>query len=309
MGYKRSQSFRLRDRARVLELPDDQHTHPWPLTRKGRPDGARVCPYLRLPSPQALAVCSTPHDATIGPHRVICADANDLLPTLAGIDVVISDPPFSARTHDGARTLAHDGPLVNFAPLGRDPWLALAAQLCDVAKRWVILSVDVRYMAAVQDFEFFVRHGIWVKPNGAPQFSGDRPGMGWEAVAILHRPGRKQWCGGGGHAVWIVPKVQGDAPTEKPVRLLKAWLDDFTQPGEVILDPFMGSGSTGVACIEMNRTFVGIERNHDLWDKARARILHAYGQMDLFPRARNRRRARARSNHSHLRGKDQLILF
>jgi site-specific DNA-methyltransferase (adenine-specific) len=42
-----------------------------------------------------------------------------------------------------------------------------------------------------------VRLGVWIKPNGAPQFTGDRPGTGWEAVAILHRSGKKKWNGGG----------------------------------------------------------------------------------------------------------------
>lgn len=61
-------------------------------------------------------------------------------------------------------------------------------------------------------------------------------------------------------------------PTEKPVELLKVLIENSSQPGQLVLDPFMGSGSTGVAALELGRKFAGIEINRDFWDTARKRI-------------------------------------
>ena len=59
-------------------------------------------------------------------------------------------------------------------------------------------------------------------------------------------------------------------------------LKDFTNPGETILDPFMGSGTTGVACAKMGRKFIGIELDKKYFDIACRRIEEAYKQPDMF---------------------------
>lgn len=75
-------------------------------------------------------------------------------------------------------------------------------------------------------------------------------------------------------------------PTQKPTQLLRSILTDYTTEGEVILDPFMGSGSTGVACVEVGREFIGIEREQNYFDIAQQRILKARLQPRLLtPRA------------------------
>src|SRR5690606_30919467 len=111
------------------------------------------------------------------------------------------------------------------------------------------------------------RSGIWIKPNGQPQLTGDRPGMGYESIAIAHAPGRSTWNGGGRHGVWSFPvdanfsRVKRDHPTQKPLGLMEALVRDFTDAGETILDPFAGSGTTGVACKRLGRGFIGFERD------------------------------------------------
>ncbi len=75
-------------------------------------------------------------------------------------------------------------------------------------------------------------------------------------------------------------------PTQKPTQLLRSILTDYTTEGEVILDPFMGSGSTGVACVEVGREFIGIEREQNYFEIAQKRILKARLQPRLLtPRA------------------------
>lgn len=71
-------------------------------------------------------------------------------------------------------------------------------------------------------------------------------------------------------------------PTEKPVELMSTYIGNSTWPGELILDPFMGSGTTGVACARMGRRFIGIELDPKYFDVACDRIRKAYDQGDMF---------------------------
>ncbi len=223
----------------------------------------------------------------IGRARLILGDCRDVLPTLQSVDHVFSDPPYgnaeTHATHLSSVTLRDGAPArqaLGFEGITAEELQAHAAAWVALARRWVVFTCEWKHAHALPHL---VRLGIWRKPDGAPQFTGDRPGTGWEAVAICHRPGKKRWNGGGRHAVWDVPKGIGDGhPTQKPVRLLSAWVADFTDNGETILDPFMGSGTTGVAAVQMGRDFIGIEREPKYFDIACRRIEEAQRQGDLF---------------------------
>jgi DNA modification methylase len=117
---------------------------------------------------------------------------------------------------------------------------------------------------------------VWIRTDGAPQFTGDRPAQGCDAIAIMHPKGKKRWNGGGRRAVWTYgvekrAKSIGH-PTPKPVDLMLALVEDFTEPGDLILDPFAGSGTTGVACLRRGRRFMGIERDPRYFDLACERL-------------------------------------
>jgi DNA modification methylase len=68
-------------------------------------------------------------------------------------------------------------------------------------------------------------------------------------------------------------------PTQKPLSLMKWCVDKFTDPGNTILDPFMGSGTTGVACVQLGRNFIGIEKEPKYFEIASRRIEQAQQQM------------------------------
>ena len=70
-------------------------------------------------------------------------------------------------------------------------------------------------------------------------------------------------------------------PTAKPISLMK-WCLSFLPDSQIILDPFMGSGTTGVACVKLGRKFIGIELDEGYFDIACKRIEEAYKQPDLF---------------------------
>jgi site-specific DNA-methyltransferase (adenine-specific) len=186
-------------------------------------------------------------------------DCREILPTLK-VDVCITDPPYSEVTHAGARTansLASSE--IDFASIGQDRFTSDIIKISEQVKRWTVLTCDWRHAFMLEDLELLVRLGVWVKPNGAPQFTGDRPATGWEAVAVLHAAGKKRWNGGGSRAVWTFNVEHGQHPTQKPLALVKAWVRDFSDEGETILDPFMGSGTTLVAAKDLGRKAIGIE--------------------------------------------------
>lgn len=219
-----------------------------------------------------------------GDVSLYLGDCREILPTLGAVDAVITDPPYSQQTHDGAQTRRDGGmQLVDFASITELELFDAAKQLVSISRRWVVMTCDWKHAAKLDtESGFLIRLGVWIKPNGAPQFTGDRPGMGWEAVAIMHRPGKKRWNGGGHHAVWHCPKVEGEHPTTKPIRLVLDWVEAFTDPAETILDPFMGSGTTGVAAVRLGRKFIGIEIEPKYFEIARRRIEAAMNETCLL---------------------------
>ena len=223
----------------------------------------------------------------IGNATLHLGDCRTILPALPKVDAVITDPPYAARTHKMAKTnkgKGHGTTLVDFAALTDEDFAACMAQWLELAKGWVIATCDYRHARLAYDLPEFVRLGAWLKPNPMPQISADRPGQGFETVLILHAGKiKKAWNRGGGSGIWTFPVI-GDAEvsTQKPLGLIRAFMSDFTDCGHVIADPFMGSGTTGVAAVEQGRGFIGIERDAVRFDIACRRIEDAQRQARLF---------------------------
>lgn len=230
-------------------------------------------------------------EEVIGDCRLILGDCREVLPGLTDVDHVITDPPYGkAATHKGhlsTITLRNGEPArqaLGFDGISGDELVDFAKQWTALARRWVIFTCEWKDAHRLDESGILIRLGIWRKPDGSPQFTGDRPGTGWEAVAICHRRGRKRWNGGGHHAFWSVPKGSGVSghPTEKPAALVGAWVRDFTDWHELVLDPYCGSGTTGVVCVATGRRFIGIEKDPQHFDTACRRIEAAYKQPRLF---------------------------
>ncbi len=195
------------------------------------------------------------------------------------IDVTITDPPYSQHTHDkqwvgaalterGAKRVKTSHKGLTFAHVTAEQAAEVAQQLARVTKRWVLIFTDLEgialWTAATTGAGLdYVRTCVWDKVDGAPQFTGDRPAAGAEAIVVAHRPGKKRWNGGGRRNVFRfeVNGEKGDKPhpTTKPLPLMRELVSLFTDPGDLVLDPFAGSGTTGVACKMLGRRFVGWE--------------------------------------------------
>ena len=218
---------------------------------------------------------------TIGRATLYCGDAREVLPTIGKADLVCTDPPYDEQTHKGA---VLEGPQIDFAHLD-DP-AELSSALLEKSKGWVLA-----FCAFEQLFQYkqgagdcWIRSGIWDKIVNMPQMTGDRPAQGGEALAIMHPTGRKVWNGGGKAAIWrcMVERGEKEHPTQKPLRLIRELVGLFSQENHLVLDPFMGSGTTGVAAVQMGRDFIGIEREPKYFDIACRRIEDAQKQGDLF---------------------------
>lgn len=195
---------------------------------------------------------------------VVEGDGLRWLRKLGPFDHAITDPPYSDRVSKGARS-SSGRELAPWALSERGFRRVVAALGANVA-RWIVLTSDYQHAAAIErhppEGVRALRIGVWVKPNSAPQFTGDRPAQGWEAVLVCHSArNAPRWNGGGDRAVWTYATARGEHPNEKPIGLVRQWIEQFTDPGDRIVDPFAGSGVVGQAALELGRRCVLIEKS------------------------------------------------
>jgi len=224
------------------------------------------------------------------------ADCREVLPTLAAVDHVITDPPYSRdlylkfRTNGHAAKARRAGGFETYLALANEDIGAIedllpfvAPEIIRLARRWMIAFHDAEHGQHLWREAFgplFVRSGVWIKLNPMPQISGDRPGVGYEMATIAHADGRKRWNGGGRAAVWTHSGLNSrdnerpDHPCPKPLPLMRELVELFTDPGETILDPFAGSGTTGVAAYQLGRKAILVELA-ERWCEVAAKRLEA----------------------------------
>jgi site-specific DNA-methyltransferase (adenine-specific) len=243
--------------------------------------------------------------------EIYFADCRQALPNLERVDHVITDPPYSDYVHSKSRRGGASAPKLDgsgrnvacsFAREKEFGFEALSSELREFCARefarlsrlWVLVFSDVESCHLWRDDLVtngleYVRTGAWVKLGATPQFTGDRPAAGFETITIAHPKGRKQWNGGGRHAIWreaeepdlvyevpIVLNRSHNEPrlhtTQKPIRLMLHLIGDFTDEGETILDSFMGSGTTLDAAKRLGRKAIGIDSNEQNCETAANRI-------------------------------------
>ena len=203
------------------------------------------------------------------------ADSFAELPSYAGLfDHVLTDPPYNehvqARLLAGKRkSHAADAYVkevkVDFDPLSK---FEFVPRLVDCAKRWTLSFGAIEDMGFYKeaDKERWVRSGIYCKMRAMPQMTGDRPANRCEGIAIFHNHGRKRWNGGGTHAFWTATPENRKIsrhPTAKPLMLCMRLVEQFTDPGESIFDPFCGAGNIGLACYALGRNYLGLDNGRE----------------------------------------------
>jgi site-specific DNA-methyltransferase (adenine-specific) len=213
------------------------------------------------------------------------------------VDVTITDPPYSQYVDGNFVTMGkHRSGTVKGRPrqervrrveigigvMSDADIDVLCAQIVRVTKRWILAFCAFeqihRYQAAIMKAGGrYVRACAWEKPDATPQLSGDRPATWGECLVVGYAgTGAMRWNAGGKRGIYRAGVCRGyertEHPTQKPLRLMRELVADFTNPGELILDPYAGSGSTGVACRALGRRFIGWEINPEYAAIARQRL-------------------------------------
>ena len=209
----------------------------------------------------------------IGDATLIQADCLKVLPLLGKVDAVICDPPYGMN-----KDIANDAPEVADALVADAMATCKRITLGNVLAFWSAQRLGViegvfqpkRTMIWNKTFAIYAPHNVgyryeplvWVAGKEAANKRGDI----FEAFPIAFK----------------AQAENAAHPTQKPLALIEEILRDFTAQGDLVLDPFMGSGTTGVACLKLGRRFIGIEIESKYFDIAVSRIREAHKQPDIF---------------------------
>ena len=208
----------------------------------------------------------------IGDATLIHGDCREVLPTLGLFDLVLTDPPFGignfVQTTGRLRGRGdHVGKAVEWNDASPDAFVF--ALIREHSRHRVIRGANF--------FNCFESDGgaiVWLKRQRMPNFSKadiascthfkktETVEIPWTNFTVTH-------------------EAETDHPCERPVRLYE-WCLDYMPKGETVCDPFMGSGSCGVASVRMGRTFTGIERERRYFDACCERISRAQAQGQMF---------------------------
>jgi site-specific DNA-methyltransferase (adenine-specific)/modification methylase len=218
----------------------------------------------------------------IGHCRLILGDCREILPTLGTVDAVVTDPPYGIGYQRGwgGRKLAkgrtrgvpiecNDVPVTgDTEPFDPTPFVDFKEVIIWGANHYAAMLPHGRWLA-------------WDKLAGLPEFDD------FSDVEFAWRKGRGKdrvfdhlWKG-----IARASENNGERrqhPTQKPIALMRWCIEQLPVGCEPILDPFMGSGTTGVACVKLGRRFIGIEIEPKYFDIACRRIEAATKQPDLF---------------------------
>ena len=220
-------------------------------------------------------------------------DCLDILPQLEAVDHVITDPPYEAEAHSLARRQRSAGVVdvlpIGFGAMDEPTRVGVGRHMVRLSRGWVLVFCQVEaamvWRLALSDAKY-MRTQVWVKPDSAPQFTGDRPGMGYESiVTVWAGDTRSRWNGGGRrgvyeHMVGVNSGGKNPHPTQKPESLMSELVTLFTGEGDLILDPFSGSGTTLVAAKRLGRRAVGIELNEEYCEVAARRMSFRFEGID-----------------------------
>ena len=208
----------------------------------------------------------------IGRARLICADCREILPTLPKVDAVVTDPPYGIGADKGAGKSA-------------DKWSEFTGE-----NRWDEAPITADDIALLQAAgEHLVVWGgnyfplppspcwlIWDKETAGVTTFADAE-VAWTNLKKAMRLKRHLWSG-----PYMKVKEDRHHPTQKPEAVMRWCIEQLPNTVQSICDPFMGSGTTGVAAVAMGKLFVGIEQDERFFHIACKRIEDAQRQGDLF---------------------------
>ena len=210
----------------------------------------------------------------IGDATLYLGDCRDILPTLGRVDAVVTDPPYGLKEAAGKNNSR--GNLAVAKDYGCRSWddepiTDKHIEMMAAAGRWNVIFGGNYFNLPPSSCWL-----VWDKLNGDNDFADCE--LAWTNLNKAVRRIQYRWNG----MLRQNNEPRGDHPTQKPVGVMKWCIGLLPVDCKTILDPFMGSGTTGVAAINLGKTFFGVEREADYFDVSCRRIDQAYKQPDFF---------------------------
>jgi DNA modification methylase len=210
---------------------------------------------------------------TIGRATLHLGDCRDILDDLQSVDAVVTDPPYGiAMAKRGTIGSSKAAPVKDY---GKDEWDNEPVDPETIAKMLEKASFSVIFGGNYYALPATSCWLVWDKENTG-EFADCE--LAWTNIPKAVRRIRYMWNG----MLRANGEPRGDHPTQKPIGVMKWAIGHVPPPAETILDPFMGSGTTGVAAVQMGRSFIGIEREEKYFQIACRRIEDAQRQGDFF---------------------------
>lgn len=204
-------------------------------------------------------------EVTIGDCRLIQGDCREILPTLPRVDAVVSDPPYGLGEMLAGGSKGEWSKLFQQAPeWDRQVVSDLVPMLNGAGRDLIVWGGNYYPFPPVRG---------WLLWDKMQEHSSAHAEMAWTNLDIPVRTFR--------YARAQLATEGKEHPTQKPLPLM-AWCLGFLPKAQTILDPFAGSGTTGVACVRLGKAFIGIEREPAYFDVMVRRIEEAHRQADLF---------------------------
>lgn len=218
----------------------------------------------------------------IGLATLYLGDCIDILPTLGKVDAVVTDPPYGKvnRESGGLRSLDKGvADIVEFDEF----WLAdTFSKIANSVYIWCGTEQVSEYRRAMVNAGMTTRLCIWEKTNPSPM-NGQHLWLSSIETCVFGRAKGAVFNEHCASPVWrMATQPKEFHPTAKPVELMKIQIKASSNEEQIVLDPFMGSGTTGVAAVQMGRKFIGIEREPKYFEIACKRIENAQRQEKLF---------------------------
>ena len=210
----------------------------------------------------------------IGNATLYLGDCNEIPPSLDKFDDVVTDPPYGIGESKGKNKSR--GKLAIAKDYGNDDW-----DNEPISKQTIDLMRNLSQWQIIFGGNYFELPPtkcwlIWDKENGASDFADAE--MAWTNLNKAVRLKKYMWNG----MLRANNEPRGDHPTQKPIGIMEWVISHLPENANTIIDPFMGSGTTGVACMNMKKQFIGIEREQKYFDIACKRIEDAQRQEALF---------------------------
>jgi site-specific DNA-methyltransferase (adenine-specific) len=206
----------------------------------------------------------------VGDALLLQGDCRDVLPVLPKVHACVTDPPYGIGAASGIGKITKEGSDFRGSEQwdGETPKADIFEAMLGGSKWQIVWGGN--YFGLPPATGFF----IWDKVQ-PEQFSMAMAELAWTNI----RKPAKIWR-------WKSMSINGGAPkhhpTQKPIKLMRWCISHLPDEAQTILDPFMGSGTTGVAAVQMGRQFIGIERENRYFDIACRRIEEAQKQGRLF---------------------------